>query len=361
MAAFEKGANGFPGGGPDLDDILAQMFGGMGGGAFEGMHGSFGGAGGPGQKRRGKGKPEVQQYEVTLEDLYKGKTTRFASTKNVICEHCKGGGGKEKARAKSCDTCKGRGSTTRLRPVGPGLVTQETVPCSTCHGRGSFFADKDKCKRCKGVRTIKQKKMLELYIPPGSREGEQIVLAGEADQDPDDSEPGDIIFELVEEHHKTFSRAGADLQAELEISLSEALTGFSRVVLKHLDGRGIMLTVQQPQGKVIRPDEVLMIRGEGMPLKRSDAKGDLYLTVSIKFPEDGWLKSEAAVERVRAVLPADEALSGGDIGTTEQVDEVDFEVVDNIDGFGAGSDDPRAGAQWEDEDAGGEPQQCAQQ
>lgn len=359
MAAFEKGgANGFPGGagGPDLDDILAQMFGG-GMGGMPGMGGDMPG----GRRRGGKGKNEVQQYEVTLEELYKGKTTRFASTKKVVCEHCKGSGGKEKAKAKPCDTCKGRGKMTRVRPVGPGLITQETVACSTCAGRGSFYADKDKCKKCKGARTINQKKILELYIPRGSREGEKIVLSGEADQDPDDDEPGDIIFELAEEVHKTFHRAGADLQAELDISLSEALTGFNRVVLTHLDGRGLQIHVEQPQGKVLRPDEILKVPGEGMPIKRSDQRGDLYLTVNVKFPEDGWLKDQAAVDRVKAALPPPEVKEAKPGETPEMVDEVEFEVVENLDGFGAGSDDPRAGAEWEDEDdeAGGA--QCAQQ
>ncbi|CZT23493.1 related to DnaJ domain protein (Mas5) [Ramularia collo-cygni] len=365
MAAFEKGGGGGPGG-PDLDDILAQMFGG-GMGGMPGMGGGFGGMGGmggPPKRRRGKGRPEMQQYEVTLEELYKGKTTKFASTKNVICTHCSGSGGKsEKVKPKTCDTCKGQGMVTRLQPVGPGMVTQQTVPCNTCDGRGSFYAEKDKCKKCKGVRTIKQKKILELYVPRGSREGEHIVLAGEADQDPDDSEPGDIIFELVEETHKTFTRAGADLQAELEISLSEALTGFNRVVLRHLDGRGIQLNVQQPEGKVLRPNEILKVPGEGMPVKRSDSRGDLYLTLKINFPEDGFLKDQAAIDRVRAVLPKPQELQFGPGETPETIDEVhDFEVLDTMEGFGANSDDPRAaGAEWEDEEDEGQPAQCAQQ
>ena len=361
MAAFEKGSNGFPGGGPDMEDILAQMFGAAGGGmggAFGGMPG-MGGMGG--KMRRQKGRPEVQQYEVSLEELYKGKTTKFASTKNVICETCHGSGGKEKAKTKECDTCKGKGMQTRIRPVGPGLVTQETVPCSTCSGKGSFYADKDKCKKCKGVRTVKQKKILELYIPRGSREGEKIVLAGEADQDPDDEEPGDIIFELVEESHETFNRAGADLQADLEITLSEALTGFNRVVLTHLDGRGLSLNVEQPKGKVLRPEQVLKVPGEGMPMKRSEAKGDLYLTVSITFPEDGWLETQEAVNKVRDVLPKPEPQEHKPGETPEMVDEVYFETVDDLEGFGAGSGDPRAGAEWEDEGEGMEGAQCAQQ
>ncbi|KAK0945282.1 DnaJ-like protein xdj1 [Friedmanniomyces endolithicus] len=364
MAAFEKGgANG--GAGPDLDDILAQMFGGGGMPGMGGMGGMGGmpGMGGHGPGRKGgKGKSELQQYEVILEELYKGKTTRFASTKKVICEHCKGTGGKDKVKPKPCDSCKGRGQTTRLRPVGPGLVTQETVACSTCSGRGSFFSDKDKCKKCKGVRTVSAKKILELYIPRGSREGERIVLAGEADQDPDDDAPGDIVFELVEEVHKTFHRAGADLQAQLEITLAEALTGFHRVVLTHLDGRGISLHVQQPQGQVLRPDEVLKIPGEGMSLKRADTKGDLYLTLKVNFPEDGWLKDQAAVDRVKAVLPKSEPVSYKPGETPEVVDEVDFITVQNMEGFGGASDDPRAGGEWEDdedEEAGGA--QCQQQ
>jgi DnaJ family protein A protein 2 len=243
------------------------------------------------------------------------------------------------------------------------------VECSTCSGRGSFYADKDKCKKCKGLRTTKQKKILELYIPRGSREGEHIVLAGEADQDPNDEEPGDIIFELVEEPHKTFNRAGADLHAELEISLAEALTGFNRVAITHLDGRGLQLNVQQPNGKVLRPDEILKIEGEGMPMKRSDHKGDLYLSLKINFPEDGWLKDQAAVDRVKAVLPQEKANPAGGFGelkpgqTPEVIDEVhDFEVVDTLEGFGAGSDDPRAGgAEWEEEEDGPQGAQCAQQ
>ncbi|PNS19223.1 hypothetical protein CAC42_2400 [Sphaceloma murrayae] len=356
MAAFEKG---MPGGGPDMDDILAQMFGGMGGmgggmGGMPGM-GGFGGDAAGGRAR--KGRSEVQEYECSLEELYKGKTTKFASTKNVICPSCEGRGGKEKAKGKKCGSCEGKGSRTMLRPIAPGLVTQETVPCGTCNGRGSYFADKDKCKKCKGKRVISQRKILELYVPRGAREGEKIVLAGEADQVPD-QEPGDLVFEVTEKPHDTFVRAGADLSCELEISLQEALTGIDRVVVKHLDGRGLRLTVEQPRGKVLRPDDVLLIRGEGMPVKRSDDRGDLYLVIRVKFPEDGWLLDEAALNKVKDVLPEDKSKAID----AETEDEITFEKVDNMDGFGAGSDDPRAGAEWEDDDDEGPGEtQCQQQ
>lgn len=56
-----------------------------------------------------------------------------------------------------------------LRSIGPGLVTQETVMCNPCKGTGSVFKEKDRCKKCKGERVTEERKVLELYIPRGSK------------------------------------------------------------------------------------------------------------------------------------------------------------------------------------------------
>jgi DnaJ family protein A protein 2 len=107
MAAFDPSKGGM-GGQPDMDDILAQMFGGMGG--MPGM-GGFGGMGGmPGGRNvPRKGRSVEQEYEVSLEELYKGKTTKFTNTKNTICSNCKGSGGKPGAKSNPCASCNGRG------------------------------------------------------------------------------------------------------------------------------------------------------------------------------------------------------------------------------------------------------------
>lgn len=225
------------------------------------------------------------------------------------------------------------------------MLSQVTTQCANCSGSGKVYKDKEKCKKCKGKRVVEKRKILELYIPRGAREGERIVLAGEADQQPD-QEPGDIIFELAEKEHSVFHRAGADLQATLHITLAEALTGFHRVVLTHLDGRGISINVKQPQGKILRPGEVLKVPGEGMPVKKSDDRGDLYLVVDIKFPEDGYIQDEAAIKKIRDLLPGPEP----EVKAVGEVEEVEFETNVDIDDFGANSDDPRAANAWEDDD-----------
>lgn len=100
MAAFDK-TSGPAGPEPDLEDILEQMFGFNMGGPMPGAN-----------QRSQKGSDEKQKYSVTLEDLYKGKTVKFSSIKNVICVTCNGKGGKERAKPRQCTVCEGRGMTT---------------------------------------------------------------------------------------------------------------------------------------------------------------------------------------------------------------------------------------------------------
>jgi DnaJ family protein A protein 2 len=91
MAAFEKG-NPRMDPSVDLDDILAQMFGmgGMGGmGGMPGM-GSRGGMHEGQPQRKQKGRDVIQQYDVSLEELYKGKTVKLSSTRNKLCTVCEG-------------------------------------------------------------------------------------------------------------------------------------------------------------------------------------------------------------------------------------------------------------------------------
>lgn len=196
--------------------------------------------------------------------------------------------------------------------------------------------------------------MLEIYIPRGAKQGDKIVLEGEGDQVPG-VEPGDIVFHLTEIEHEVFRRAGADLAASIEITLAEALCGFSRVVLKHLDGRGIELTHPKTKGDVLRPNQVLKIPGEGMPHKRTDARGSLYLTVQIKFPEDGWTTDQAVLCKLQEILPGPAPLI-----EAETVDEVDYDAKADPEEFGA--TDHEGGSAWVDddeEDEGGT--QCATQ
>lgn len=101
--------------------------------------------------------------------------------------------------------------------------------------------------------------------------------------------PGDVVFILKMQRHSSFERSGNDLLINVNITLSEALFGFSRVLITHLDGRGLKVT--SPKGKIIKPHDTIILRGEGMPVyKQKDQKGDLYVVFNVDFPSDDWLK-----------------------------------------------------------------------
>lgn len=48
---------------------------------------------------------------------------------------------------------------------------------------GSKIPEKDRCKACKGEKTIAETKMLEVHISPGMVDGQKLVFRGESDQE----------------------------------------------------------------------------------------------------------------------------------------------------------------------------------
>ena len=177
-------------------------------------------------------------------------------------------------------------------------------------------------------------------------------MEGEADQVPE-QEPGDIVFSLVQIEHKTFRRAGANLSAEIEITLAESLCGFSRVVIKHLDDRGLHIQHPQSNTGVLKPGQFIKVVGEGMPQKKSELKGDLYLEVKVQFPEHAWLQKKQVLAKLKELLPPPGTSIQADV-----VDDVTYEEVASSDEFGAGAEGDEG---WVDDDEEDGEHQCSQQ
>ncbi|CCE86824.1 Piso0_005338 [Millerozyma farinosa CBS 7064] len=253
------------------------------------------------------------EVEVTLEDLFRGKVIRTTATRDIICSHCKGTGARKHAHMKKCGICDGEGTVRKIRRHGPGLLAQEYVDCETCHGVGSIYRSKDKCKKCSGKRVVEDTKILEFEIPKGGKSGESVVLSNESDEYPG-METGDVIMTYYCKEHPVFTRKGDDLYMSYKIPLVDALCGFSKVLVKHLDDRGIRVT--SPKGKVIRPGDHIKIQGEGMPVREDSKKwnffgssggkrGDLYIEALIEFPADNWYLEKNDIIKIKNLLPND--------------------------------------------------------
>lgn len=183
---------------------------------------------------------------VTLEDLYKGKTSKLSLTRNVICSKCNGKGGKEGA-VQTCTTCHGQGVRVTLRQMGP-MIQQIQQPCDNCNGTGEMINAKDRCKTCNGKKVVSEKKMLEVHIDKGMKGGQTINFRGESDQAPGVT-PGDVVIVIEEKPHDRFKRQGDDLVIDQEIDLLTALGG-GQFAIKHLDDRALIVKINP--GEVIK-------------------------------------------------------------------------------------------------------------
>ncbi|KAI8989468.1 DnaJ C terminal domain-containing protein [Pilobolus umbonatus] len=347
----EEGPRGGGGYGMSADDIFANLFGGGHGGGFD-FGSDFGGQFGMGGSQRAR-KGESMKYPltVTLEDLYMGKHTKLALEKNVICSNCDGKGGKTGA-TKKCGTCKGQGFKVAMRQVGMGMIQQMQIPCSDCNHTGEIA--KDRCKKCKGKKVTVEKKYLDVFIEKGMMDGQKIAMKGEGDQEPG-IEPGDVILVLQQKEHAVFEREGNDLLCKVKITLTEALCGFDKVIVTHLDGRGIH--VKNPPGKIIKPGMVKCINHEGMPTyKRPENRGNLYIEFDVEFPNDNFT-SPANLASIESLLPP------------RQKKEYKNEIIDEcalnnatMDTFGASSTGHNVyDEDDEDDEEEGEGVRCAQQ
>lgn len=228
------------GGGMAAEDLFAQFFG--GGSGFGGM---FGG----GMREQGpkKARPIHHVHKVSLEDIYRGKVSKLALQKSVICTGCEGRGGKEGA-VKTCTGCNGAGMKTMMRQMGPMIQRFQTI-CPDCQGEGEQIRDRDKCKRCAGKKTIVERKVLHVHVDRGVKSGHKIEFRGEGDQVPGVL-AGDVVFEIEQKPHPRFQRKDDDIFYHAEIDLLTALAG-GQIYIEHLDER--WLTVNIFPGEPITP------------------------------------------------------------------------------------------------------------
>ncbi|KAJ2910770.1 Type I HSP40 co-chaperone [Coemansia aciculifera] len=333
-------------GGMDPNDLFAQFFGGGG------MFGGGGGRPKPSGPRRGR--DIAHALKVSLEDLYKGKTSKLQVSKNVICGDCDGRGGKEGA-VKQCNKCHGRGIEVVIRQMGP-MVQQIQQHCRQCSGEGEMIDPRHKCKKCDGKKTVNERKQLEVHIDRGMKGGQKVVFQGEADQEPG-TVPGDIVIVIEEKEHARFKRRGDDLYYEAEIDLITALAG-GNLHIQHLDDR--ILDVAILPGESIKPGEVKMLDGQGMPSHRHQNMGNMFIKFTVRFPDANWA-TEEEIKKLEAILPVRKTTPALPKGMhTEEV------VLSSVDAhhqksMNSGGGDDAMDEDYEDAHQHGPGVQCAQQ
>ncbi|GAA5985755.1 hypothetical protein JCM10908_007098 [Rhodotorula pacifica] len=340
----EEGARGAGGGmgGMNPDDFFADVFADMFGGGHPGFGGpdprsSNNGNGRPRQRRKTQTPPSEVDLPLTLEELYSGCHKTLLIERTRTCTTCTGTGAKVGRAPKPCVRCSGQGQTYAMRQMGP-YVQRTAVKCQACDGRGTKVRDQDACKKCKGKRTVAEKKRVEFDLERGLHFGERIVVKGEGDESPDSSAPGDLYITVRPLPHPTFtlvdpsssrSDRPADLHTTLSLTLSESLLGFNRLILIHLDGRGLRACQPSPGQKgwrVLQTGDEVIIKGEGM--WRKGERGDLKCRIEVEMPTEEWamgIAERGGTDTLRGLLPP-RRVDLGEKGVEEgkETDEVEL-------------------------------------
>ena len=264
-------------GGIDLGDIFGDMgfgfdFGHHGGSIFDRfMHH---------QREPTRGRDLEVQVMVSLDVINDGGEESVRLGHPMVCDACHGNGAEAGSQPLKCETCGGSGqkviSRKETKDKGSVMFQQITV-CPVCHGKGNII--EKPCKRCHGSGQIEKEESLKVKIPRGAEEGMALRIPGHGLPAASAGlPPGDLYVIIRTAPDKRFQRLGADLWRTETINIADAVLG-TEIKVPTLKNS---ITVKVPAGT--QQDEVLRMRGKGLPYYEGSSRGDLKLRMQVEIP-----------------------------------------------------------------------------
>jgi molecular chaperone DnaJ len=261
MGGSGMGGGGFAGG--SFSDIFEDLF-------SEFTGGRRGGA--QAQSSAARGSDLRYNLDIELEDAFRSKQQNIKVTTSAGCESCNGTGAEKGSSPETCTACNGRGVVRAQQ----GFFTVERS-CGTCQGTGKVI--KNPCKPCAGSGRVRKEKTLNVSIPAGVEEGTRIRLAGEGEAGFRGGPAGDLYIFLSIKPHRIFKRDGANTYCNVPLKLSTASLG-GHIEVPTIDGGRVKVTI--PEGT--QTGHQFRLKGKGMSVLRSQARGDMYIEVAVETP-----------------------------------------------------------------------------
>ena len=273
-------------------DAFDPTAGGGGYGGFSGFSGAdfdfgdifssfFGGATGSSRSRANapvEGDDIAARVSVSFEEAAFGckKEVNFARIEN--CPDCHGTGAEHEGDIENCPECKGLGRiSVRQQTMLGYMQTQRT--CQRCAGRGKII--KSPCKNCNGKGRIRINKKLEVNIPSGIDDRQNIILRGQGSAGLNGGPNGDLIIEIRVKEDKIFEREGNNIYCEIPISFVEATLG-AEIDIPVLGGETEKFKI--PEGTQSGSDFTL--KNKGIPDINTKRRGDLIFKVAVETPKN---------------------------------------------------------------------------
>ncbi len=284
-----SGFSGFSG----FDDIFSSF-----GDIFEDFFG-MGGFGGSQGGRSGARKGQDLRYDlnISLREAAFGTEKNIEITKNILCETCSGSGAKPGTQAETCSTCGGAGRVMQQQ----GFFSMATS-CPECRGTGQII--KEPCSDCRGSGKTRQTKKLKVKIPSGVETGMRLKLTNEGEPGEKGGPNGSLYVFMVEDEDPFFQRHNNDIVCQIPISFSQAALG-AEIKIPTLKGEE---KLKIPKG--IQSNDLLTIKGAGVPGINGRGKGNQIIQVILKTPNKLSKKEQELFQELANMEQENEKNSG---------------------------------------------------
>lgn len=257
------GGGGFSGFGGGFDDIFSTFFGGGGGGRRRD----------PNAPRQG----DDLQYTMALsfEEAVFGVEKDITIPKEEECGTCHGNGAKPGTSPETCSYCGGAGQVNVEQNTPFGRVATRRT-CHQCSGTGKVI--KEKCSTCGGDGRVTKNKTINVKVPAGIDEGQQIRLSGQGEAGVNGGPPGDLYVVFRVRDHELFERDGDDIYCEMPITFVQATLG-DEIEVPTVHGK---VKLKIPAGT--QSGTRFRLRGKGVANVRGFGTGDQHVLVKVITP-----------------------------------------------------------------------------
>lgn len=267
----------------DVSDIFST-FGDIFGDIFGGGR-SRGGGG-------GRGADLETQVTLTLFEAATGVTRDVKVSRHTACDECRGSGAAPGSQPETCRDCRGSGQVVHSQ----GFLMISTT-CPTCRGAGQII--RKPCSKCRGSGAVAVEETLQVAIPPGVEDGSTLRLMGRGEAAPRSGRAGNLYVVIRVRPDPRFERDGADLHTQINVSFPQLALGDTvQVPVLEAAPRDAASdeadsppaeadataeqAVELPAGT--QPDEVLILRGKGLPRLQGSGRGDLVVHLRLVVP-----------------------------------------------------------------------------
>jgi molecular chaperone DnaJ len=270
-AAFDPAAGGggydFNGAGFDFGDIFSSFFG-----------GGFGSSGESRRNRPTRGQDLGVRVSIDFMEAAFGTKKEVSYTRTERCGDCGGNGAAKGTTPETCAACRGSGQVRKTQRTPLGMF-QTTGTCNACRGTGKVI--KNPCQGCHGSGYKDVRKKMDVTIPAGIDNGQNIVIRGRGNEGQNGGDAGDLMITVMVKEHPVFERRGFDIHCELPITFVEAALG-AEVQVPTLEGSEKMDIPAETQ-----TGTVLTLRSKGVPnINSPKTRGNLYLHCIVETPKN---------------------------------------------------------------------------